>query len=85
MGFFGVAEYFCFFDDARDPPLETAADTWKNAANVGVAWLVRTVHGDDDIGGLDKAIRKSRKVILMSTLVVVASPQILSFVPTCEP
>lgn len=73
MSFFGAAEKYCFLDDARDPPLETVADTWKNAANVGAARLLRTVHAGDDIDGLVKAIRESKKVILTSTLVAVAS------------
>jgi len=73
VDFFEVAENFCFFDGARDPPVETAADTWKNAANVGAARLLRTAHAGDDIGGLEKAIRESRKGILTRTLVAVAS------------
>ena len=64
-----VAENFFFFGRARGSPLDTAADTWKNAVNVVAAWLLRHVHAGDDIERLDKTIRESKKDILMSTLV----------------
>lgn len=87
VGFLEVAENFFFFFFGSGPPLETATETWKNAANVGAAQLLKTIHAGVDICDLEKAIRESQKVILTSTAVTVASggPANLCFVPTREP
>jgi hypothetical protein len=67
-----VAENLFFFGCVRGPfrgPLEAAADTWKNAANVVAAQLLRHVHAGDDTEDPDKATRESKKDILTSRLV----------------
>lgn len=69
MDFFEVPENFFFFVCVRGPPLETAADTWKNAANVVAARLLKYVHAGDDIQDLDETTRESKKDIFTSTLV----------------
>jgi len=86
VGFLEVAENFCFFESVCDPPLETPAETWKNAANVGAARLLRTVHTGDNIGDLEETTQESKKDISASTLLAVRLvwPQISSFVPTHE-
>jgi len=68
VDFLGVAENFFFFGCAHGS-LEAAADTWKNAANVVAARLLKHVHAGDDTEGLDKTIRESEKDILTTRLV----------------
>jgi hypothetical protein len=83
-GFLEVAENFFFFECGFGPPLETVAETWKNAANVGAARLLRIVHAGADSDALEKTTRDSKRVILTGELVAVASgdwPQISSLSP----